>query len=108
MPRHRISDSAALLITTAIVTPTLAQWSPPTPPHMSLSAPIDTDRDGIPDECDTCPRVIFDPGFDWKPCAPMDLNPDNDPQPECKARERVARLIFDSGVFVTRIAMELA
>lgn len=37
----------------------------------------------------------------------MDLNPNNDLQPECKARERVARMLFDSGMFVTHIAFSV-
>lgn len=81
-----------------------SQIAPPQPPRIITSAPADSDRDGIPDECDSCPRVIYEPGFDRRKCAPMDLDPSNDSQAECKARERVARLIFDSGVFVTRIA----
>lgn len=34
----------------------------------------------------------------------MDLDPDNDPQPECRARERVAQALLSSGVFTTNIA----
>ncbi len=66
----------------------------------------DTDEDGIPDLDDTCPTVIYDPGFDWSACDPMDQDPDNDARPECKARERVVQVLLDpnDGVFVVHVA----
>lgn len=64
----------------------------------------DSDQDGIPDEDDACPEVIYTPGFDWCDCAPMDQDPDNDCQPECQARERVVQMLLNSGVFVTEVA----
>jgi len=64
----------------------------------------DKDQDGIPDSLDACPVVNYHPGFDWAFCAPMDLNPDNDPLPQCKARERVAQMLLYNGMFTTHIA----
>ncbi|MBL1218850.1 MAG: class A beta-lactamase-related serine hydrolase [Planctomycetes bacterium] len=64
----------------------------------------DSDNDGLPDRCDDCPEVWYEPGFDWNECGPMDLNPYNDAQPECKARERVANLLVNSGTMVTTMA----
>ncbi len=64
----------------------------------------DADHDGIPDPADRCPEVQYSPGFDSGACGPMDLNPANDTLPECKARERVASLIFTGGAFVTNVA----
>lgn len=72
--------------------------------HVLEMSHIDTDGDGLPDYKDTCPRVTYSPGFPWGACRPMDLNPDNDEAPECKARERVARLLFTGGAFITRIS----
>ncbi len=52
----------------------------------------DSDQDGLPDRCDQCPKVSYSPGFDGADCRPMDLNPLNDPHPECRARERAGYL----------------
>ncbi|NQU48358.1 MAG: serine hydrolase [Planctomycetes bacterium] len=69
-------------------------------------APVaaDSDRDGLPNSSDSCPQVSYQPGFSGSSCAPMDLNPNNDSDPECKARERVANLLLNNGMFTTRIA----
>ena len=75
-----------------------------TPDPVPMSARSDIDQDGIPDEDDTCPDVIYAPQFDWGDCLPMDEDHANDCQPECKARERVAELLLTSGRFVTEIA----
>ncbi len=64
----------------------------------------DTDRDGLPDDADDCPAVHYPAGFDWSECDPMDLDPDNDLRPECRARERVARLLVTDQRFVTNMA----
>ena len=64
----------------------------------------DTDQDGLPDSVDVCPFVDYDPDFDWSYCGPMDENPENDPQPGCKARERVANLLLTNGRFTTHMA----
>jgi CubicO group peptidase (beta-lactamase class C family) len=66
----------------------------------------DADRDGIPDSSDTCPTVDYEPGFDWNDCEPMDQDPSNDAQPECKARERVVQKLVDpnDGAFITHMA----
>ena len=65
---------------------------------------VDSDRDGLPDRCDECPEVEYDPGFDWDECAPMDEDPANDPQPECKARERIAQMLLSHTAFITHMA----
>lgn len=65
---------------------------------------IDTDRDGLSDDEDSCPQLSYQPQFDFNQCTPMDLDPGNDTAPECKARERVAAMLFDSGVFLTHIS----
>ncbi len=70
----------------------------------SVSAFWDFDRDGIPNRNDACPSVNYKPGFDVNLCSPMDLNPDNDSQAECKARERVAKFLMQRSVFMTNIA----
>ena len=64
----------------------------------------DSDSDGLPDASDSCPTVSYAPAFDWNECAPLDQNPDNDPQPECKARERVFRMLVTDPAFITHIA----
>lgn len=80
------------------------------PAHAQLAAfmreavEADSDGDGLPDGKDACPDVVYAPGFSWSVCGPMDLNPANDGAPECKARERVANVIFTSGVFVTHVS----
>ncbi|MEZ5963632.1 MAG: serine hydrolase domain-containing protein [Planctomycetota bacterium] len=89
----------------------------PTAPALLAGAPLaaqvaiapvvtvtDTDRDGIDDPGDSCPVLSYTPAFQWTACAPMDLDPDNDPQPACKARERVARLMLQNGRFTTHMA----
>jgi CubicO group peptidase (beta-lactamase class C family) len=58
----------------------------------------------MPDSLDACPTVEYDPEFDWSYCASMDGNPDNDHQPQCKARERVVQLLLTNGMFTTHIA----
>ncbi|MEQ8766438.1 MAG: serine hydrolase domain-containing protein [Planctomycetota bacterium] len=65
---------------------------------------IDQDRDGLPDPVDRCPSLEYEPGFDWSVCAPSDANPGNDPQPECKARERVLNTLLTNGTQTTHIA----
>ena len=65
---------------------------------------VDSDKDGLPNSSDSCPQVSYQPGFSGSTCAPMDLNPNNDSDPECKARERVANLLLNNGMFTTRIA----
>lgn len=65
---------------------------------------IDSDGDGLPNGSDSCPQVSYQPGFSAGSCAPMDLNPNNDSDPECKARERVADMLLNNGMFTTRIA----
>lgn len=67
----------------------------------------DADRDGLPDNLDTVPRVEYAPGFDWRTCGAMDLDPDNDTEPECKARERVARFLASQASYVTSIAFSI-
>lgn len=64
----------------------------------------DADQDGLFNRCDSCPVVKYIPGFDWGLCAPMDENPNNDPQPECKARERIAQMLVSHQAFITHIA----
>lgn len=76
----------------------------PQPAAPAVHVDVDTDQDGLPDACDDCPRVIYSPQFDWAACGPMDLDPDNDSQPECKARERVARLLVSDERFVTHMS----
>ena len=67
------------------------------------NARSDADQDGIPDDEDTCPEVDYMPQFDWGDCLPMDEDPNNDCQPECKARERVAhRRCSTAAVFCNR------
>ncbi len=65
---------------------------------------FDQDQDGILDFFDRCPTLEYAPGFDWQSCGPMDQNPGNDPQPECKARERVLSTLLTNGTFTTHIA----
>lgn len=65
---------------------------------------LDSDNDGLPDSSDDCPRVSYAPGFDWDACAPMDLNPNNDALPECRARERVAQVLVTDETFVTHMS----
>ena len=64
----------------------------------------DRDRDGLIDPFDTCPTLAYTPGFDWHACGPMDLDPDNDALPECKARERIAHLLLTDSHFITNIS----
>lgn len=67
----------------------------------------DTDHDGIADACDSCPRLGYAPGYWWGACGRMDLNPDNDAAPECKARERVARVLMTDERFVTHMVFSV-
>lgn len=74
---------------------------------LAASPPVraqDADQDGLPDAQDSCPTLAYVPVFDWADCAPMDFDPGNDPQPECRARERVADALLHSGQFATHIA----
>ena len=72
-------------------------------------APVeyDSDHDGLPNRCDACPTVIYSPGFSADVCQPMDLNPDNDSLPECKARERVAQFMVGDPTFMRHIAFSV-
>jgi len=67
----------------------------------------DSDGDGLPDSVDSCPYVVYEPAFDWRGCPPLDLNPDNNPTPQGKARERVARFLANESSPVTRIAFSI-
>jgi CubicO group peptidase (beta-lactamase class C family) len=89
------------LLLLAMATPSAQAQSAPVP---SFRAIEDTDRDGMPDSLDACPTVEYEPEFDWSYCAPMDGNPDNDHQPQCKARERVVQMLLTNGMFTTHIA----
>jgi CubicO group peptidase (beta-lactamase class C family) len=64
----------------------------------------DSDQDGLPDHGDLCPTLEYLPGFDLALCGPMDLNPDNDSEPECKARERIVDTLLNNGAFTTHIS----
>lgn len=66
----------------------------------------DVDQDGLPDGQDSCPEVVYDLRFNVCNCAPIDQNPANNPQPECKARERVVQMLVDpnDGILVTRMS----
>ncbi|MFG0251904.1 MAG: serine hydrolase domain-containing protein, partial [Phycisphaerales bacterium JB038] len=80
----------------------------PTPTTATTRAQVaaqpDADQDGLPDGRDACPEVQYAAGFDWLACDEMDLDPDNDLLPECRARERVARLLITDQSFLTNIA----
>lgn len=76
----------------------------PLPAGSFTRVEADSDADGLPDPCDSCPRVTYEPGFDWGECGPMDLDPDNDLRPECKARERVADVLLSDSHFVTHMS----
>ena len=91
-PGHAVGPKSAV--------PGVAAKPDPAP----MFARSDADQDGIPDEDDTCPGVIYAPQFNWGDCPPMDEDPDDDCRPECKARERVAQMLLTSGRFVTEIA----
>ena len=82
----------------------VAQLQAPVP---DSPADVDSDSDGLRDYEDACPRVLYRPGFDGSECAPLDQNPDNDPQPECKARERVFDLLVTNPSFVTHVAFSI-
>ncbi len=69
-----------------------------------VRASVDSDRDGLVNGKDSCAVVVYEAGFSYGDCGPMDLNPDNDAEPECKARERVARVLMNRSVFVTNMA----
>lgn len=71
------------------------------PPALALP---DADHDGLADGSDPCPSLSYHPGFGWQTCGPMDLDPDNDALPECRARERVAHLLMTDSAFITHIA----
>jgi len=76
------------------------------PQFVPVDGDPDTDQDGLPDAEDSCPVLHYDPGFDWQMCGPMDLDPDNDARPECKAREHIALKLVDpnDGAFIRHIA----
>ena len=38
------------------------------PKHEGVGRSTDTDQDGLPDNDDNCPAVIYAPGFDWNDC----------------------------------------
>jgi len=67
----------------------------------------DSDQDGLADRCDRCPKVGYSPGFYVADCRPMDLDPLNDPLPECRARERVAAFLINDPTFITHIAFSV-
>ena len=67
----------------------------------------DSDHDGLPDRCDACPTVGYSPGFHASACGTMDLDPSNDAQPECKARERGAQFLVGDPTFMTHIAFSV-
>ena len=67
----------------------------------------DSDRDGLPDSTDTCPEVTYAPAFDWNACGPLDGDPGNDADPECKARERVVDTLLHGGAFTTHLAFSV-
>lgn len=99
---EKLASGAAFLLVVAVPHSLVqARQVSPRPVHRLIH---DTDQDGIPDPIDGCAQVQYLPDFDVGRCGPMDLNPANDPLPECKARERVASLLFTGGAFVTHIS----
>jgi len=94
-----------IMLIAAVAQPAMCRMIPAPFTHWSrVAVDWDSDRDGLYDHRDDCPFVEYTPGFDWGDCAPMDLNPDNDTEPECKARERVAQLLLSHQAFITHIA----
>lgn len=97
--------SPSIILLSAITPNAVAQKVPQAlAEHVRIAFDMDKDQDGLLDPCDDCPQVIYYPGFNWNECAPMDQDPNNDRQPECKARERVVQLLLSHQVFVTHIA----
>lgn len=97
---------SALVLAVGAAMPAMAQVKLP-PSQPGHRAPADSDGDGLLNAWDSCPGVVYEPGFAWTECGPMDLNPANDAAPECKARERIAGLLFTGGVFTTHIAFAI-
>lgn len=97
----------AILLPTALAAATLtcsaASAQPRTAGPLGRVSP-DSDHDGLTDPFDDCPVLSYQPGFDWRECGPMDLDPDNDALPECKARERIAHLLLTDQMFITSIS----
>lgn len=99
---------AALLGVMAYRSPADApRGSAPSSAASEIQAQTDSDGDGLPDGSDACPSVQYMPGFDWSGCGLMDLDPENEDAPECKARERVAHLLLNDGAFITNIAFSI-
>ncbi|MFC1799866.1 serine hydrolase [Candidatus Eisenbacteria bacterium] len=103
--RRLLPAAAAFLLAMVAAQSIHAQASPLQHPPVFIAG--DSDQDGLPDSLDACPAVAYAPGFNWAECAPMDENPDNDPEPQCKARERVVQTLLSSGVFATHIAFSI-
>lgn len=99
-----MSRSSTLALLVVLAPLAAAQLPRPIPPILEN---IDTDGDGLPDWRDDCPTVGYRPGFDGTTCGPLDGDPNNDPQPECKARERVFHLLQSDPKFVTHIAFSV-
>ncbi len=100
-----ISVGITLVVALSLMFAATGQKVPKTLPKYNPGAlSLDADRDGLTDYCDDCPMVKYIPGFDWGICAPMDQNPHNDPQPECKARERVVQMLLSHQALITHIA----
>lgn len=104
MPRRRRNIGRALMLSLSFV---VAQTALGQRPVWRFAPPVvydvDSDRDGLPDLRDDCPETAYVPGFEWSVCGPMDLNPANDSQPECRARERVAYVLMNDETFVTQM-----
>lgn len=102
--RHRlVAGGLACCLAAGSVQIAAAQWKP----HafgLSSGALRDSDRDGLPDIRDDCPQLAYAPRFDYAACGPMNLDPNNDALPECKARERVARVLVLDPTFVTHMS----
>ena len=95
----RLAIRGAICFAVLGVSAPLVAAQTPTSPAL-----LDSDLDGLPDEQDSCPKVDYQAGYKWSGCLPMDLNPGNDGDAECKARERVAAMLLNGGRFTTRIA----
>ncbi len=102
-PARRSARRLQSLLILACVQGAMAQ-RPMSPAGPAAMYDVDSDRDGLLDARDACPQTTYDPGFVWSACGPMDLNPANDAQPECRARERVAYLLMNDETFVTHMA----